>query len=183
MGRGDCWGGRPPVMAATAPPQMPPGCDADWAFPGLRRETEIPRPQLIQQLCEHLGTMAAALLSNLGPGHLTDRHRLEGTTDACITGLQDVLQGLSEQHVSFNSMLTCRTMSTPTHEWDCVLGRCLGAAALWGVASSLAALRTAGGPVQTVWMCPVPCPPGLICKGMGDSTSARVSACFVSVDI
>ena len=40
VGGGDGWGGRLPVMAATAPPHMP-GCDADCALLGLHSITPL----------------------------------------------------------------------------------------------------------------------------------------------
>ncbi len=64
-----------------------------------------------------------------------------------------------------------------THGWGCELGRSLGAAALArAAASSLAALRTAGGPAQTGWMCPVPCPPDSTCSTTGDHVAKTLKS-------
>jgi len=62
---------------------------------------------------------------------------------------------------------TCQAPSkgtTLTHELDCELGTSLQAAALeMVVASSLGVLKRVEDPAQTVWMCPVPCPPDSTC--------------------
>ena len=53
---GDCWLGRPPPRAATAPPQMLPGCAAVCAFPGLQgKGNSISRVETSQCSCDIVG--------------------------------------------------------------------------------------------------------------------------------
>ena len=138
VGGGDGWGGRLPVMAATAPPQMP-GCDADCALPGLHRITPLPpccninKYQCVFHICAQCGQVTLGFSCNLA---WALRHAM--SSSHCF------LPHMVPHHGRSSATLL-------THELGCVLGRCLAVAAqAMGAASSLAALRTEEGLAQTV---------------------------------